>query len=736
MDEINWAEEILKEQPDVVNNIPENGPVMKADESALGTNVQTDLNTDTKAGKIANMHPTIHEDNYIDNSGIALGSLPHNSFYSVKEYAKSKFPNMDINQAVGRFGQKDGRIYYLGTDEKLYYATPDFSAVKGNLGNVDEFVSRAVGPSMPIIAGTTGAILSGGNPFVAGASGVAGEGVRQSASKYFTGEELSFPERSVNLATAGAIELGGTVGGNILNGVIKKVLTKLPARIKNFDIGDKFAKYSTKISNSLSKASEKFGIKLTPAEISADGRLIKLQKLLANTKGSEEILETFYKIRNEDVKTAVYKAFVNIAEKEISPELAFKEAIKSANVVLKGEERILIDQASAYYKKAYEVNNVNIAPTLKMLNDAIKIAKGSTLSKLLYVKDMLVNKSNVAVQGPSRNGGPLLNKQIKTKETNLQSLDQVKREIDQIINSAGLTDNSIAKGNVVQFTKIKDNLLANMDEASPDYAKARAIYEVGKPTLDQVKRGFVNEIAKQNENMFYNAGKVLFTSQKSSVTDVKLAREMFFKHGQGDAWNQIVRGHLENVFESVLKEGNVGEIYNLAGHFYKKVFGTGKQRAIMLEALKNLRGTTQLPSGVQGPYQGFGVEFAELMTLLNRTTKAMKLNSHTAWMQEAQKDFTADAKPMLAKMVETIGIWNSPKRLSDWWTEIAKDKLAIKLAHILTSKNGQKEMAKLRELPSGGKAIIMAFTHLMAGGTLQDEEEGDIEMGQINKGSY
>ena len=45
-------------------------------------------------------------------------------------------------------------------------------------------------------------------------------------------------------------------------------------------------------------------------------------------------------------------------------------------------------------------------------------------------------------------------------------------------------------------------------------------------------------------------------------------------------------------------------------------------------------------------------------------------------------------------------------------------------------------MAKLRELPSGGKAIVMAFTHLMAGGTLQDEPEGDIEMGQINKGSY
>ena len=720
--EINWAEEILNETPDVVNNIPTDGPVMKADESALGTNVQTNLNTDTQAGKISNMYPTIHENNYIDNSGIALGSLPHDSFYSVKEYAKSKFPNMDINEAIGRFGQKDGRIYYLGTDQKLYWATPDFSAVKSNPANVDEWLLRGTGPSIPIVAGTAGAIMSGGNPLVAGGAGMAGETARQGLSKALTGEELSFPERAVNVGTAGAIELGGTVGGNILNKAIQKVITKLPARIKNFDIGDKFAKYSTKVSETLSKASEKFGIKLTPAEISADGRLIKLQKILANTKGADKILETFYKIRNEDVKNAVFKAFVNISEKEIAPDLAFKNAIAGANVVIKAEERILIDKASAYYKKAYQVNDVNISSTLKMLNDAIKISKGSSLKKLLAVKDMLVNKSNVAVQGPTTGGTVLPNRQVTKFENRLESLDQVKREIDQIINSAGLTDNSIAKGNKVVFTKIKDSLLNNMDKASPDYATARKIYETSMPALDQVKKGFVNQIAKQNENVFFDAGKVLFTSNKSSVADVKLVREMFEKHGKTNEWNQIVRGHLENVFESVLKEENVGQVYNLGGNFYKKVFGSGKQRAIMLEALRGV--------------DGFGPQFAELMTLLNATQKAMGVNSHTAWMQEAQRELTADAKPIVASMIETLEIWNSPSRLANWWTGIKKDKLAVQMAHILTSPNGKKEMAKLRDLPSGGKAIVMAFTHLMAGGTLQDEPEGDIEMGQINKGSY
>ena len=727
MSEINWAEEIIKEEIlDTSKNALTNddgpvvdGPVMSQNNSALGN---TDVDAETQAGKIQNMYPTIHENNYVSNTGIATGSLPHDSFYSVKAYAKSLFPSMDINEAVGRFGQQDGRIYYLGTDEKLYWATHNFNAVKGNLGNIDEFASRAVGPSMPIIAGTAGAIFSGGNPIVAGGAGMTGESFRQGLSNTYTGEEMSIPKRVVEIGKAGLFEGGGTVVGNIFNGVIKKVITKLPARVKNFDIGNKFSKYSTKVSDALVKASTKFGIRLTPAEISSDGRLIKLQKVLAETKNADEILESFYRIRNEDVKNAIYKSFISISEKDIAPDLAFKEAIQGANVVLKGEERILIDKAKAYYTKAYTVDNVNTSSTIQMLNEAIKISKGSTLAKLKYVKDMLINKKNVNVQGPSRNGGPLLNKQINSKETSLQSLDQIKREIDQIINSAGLTDNSIAKGNVVQFTKIKESLLANMDEASPDYATAREIYEVGKPTLDQVKKGFVNNIAQQNDNMFYDAGKALFTSQKSSVTDVRLAREMFFKHGKGNEWNQIVRGHLENVFESILKEEQVGQIHNLGGNFYKKVFGSGRQREIMLEAMKGV--------------DNFGPQFAELMTLLNSTQKAMKMNSHTSWMLEAQKELTEDAKPMLAKMVETIGIWNSPKRFSDWWTGIARDKLAVNLAHMLTSPNGKKEMAKLRELPSGGKAIVMAFTHLMAGGTLQDEPEGDIPIGQINKGSY
>ena len=570
MTETNWAEKVKNE---VIE-----GPVLKDDTSELG-NMQVN-NADTTAGKLTTMYPEIHENNYIDNTGIAVGSLPHDSYYSVVAYAKSKFPDMDPKEAIKRFGQVDGRIYYLGKDQKLYYATPDFNAVKNNPKNLDEWMLRATGPAMPIVSGTAGALASWGNPIITGASGMAGEGFRQGLSHKLTGEELPIGTRAIHVGTAGLIEGGGQLVANkLLTPAINKVLQTLPSRIKNFKIGDRFQKFNTETKNKIDILSKKYKIPLTHGEASGDARLIKLQKLLANKPNSDEILNAFYNMRNGEVKDAIYKLFVNISEKEIAPDLAFKEAISGSQAIIKGEERILIDKASAYYKKSFEVNNVDVGSTINLIDELIKVSKGNTLAKLQNVKSMLFRES-VDSQG----------NKIVQPETNLQSLDQIKREIDQILNSAGKTDTSIAKGNIVNFTRIKESLLGNMDNASSDYAKARQIYEHGVPNIDKIKGGFINQIAKQNENMFADVGKIIFNSNKSSVNDVKGARELFFKHGKGNEWNQLVRGHLENVFESVIKDDNLFSANNLGGVFYKKVFGTKKQRDIMLEAFKGIDG--------------------------------------------------------------------------------------------------------------------------------------------------
>ena len=708
----NWSEELKNE---VIE-----GPVLKDDTSELG-NIDRG-HTNTIAGKNRYMYGDIHENNYIDNTGIAVGSLPHDSFYSVVAYAKSKFPNMDPNEAIKRFGQKDGRIYYLGNDQKLYWATPNFSAVKNNPKNLDEWMLRATGPAIPIVAGTGGAILSGGNPIVAGASGIAGEGFRQGLSQDLTGEKLPIGQRALHLGSAGLIEFGGQLGANyLLNPTIKKIVSKLPSRIKNFKIGDKFQKFNTAFKDKIDNLSKKYNISLTHGEASGDPRLIKLQKLLANKPNSDEILNAFYNMRNGEVKDAIYKLFVNISEKEIAPDLAFKEAISGSQAIIKGEERILIDKAKAFYNKAFKVDNVDVSSTINLIDELIKVSKGNTLSKLHNVKNMLYREIDVPVQGPTRDGVLQTQKEL-VPETNLQSLDQIKREIDQILNSAGKTDTSIAKGNIVNFTKIKESLLGNMDNASSDYAKARQIYEHGVPNIDKIKGGFVNQIAKQNENMFADVGKIIFNSNKSSVADVRSARELFFKHGKGNEWNQLVRGHLENIFESVIKDDTMFSVNNLGGSFYKKVFGTKRQRDIMLEAFKGI--------------DGFGREFADVMMLLNQTIKAMDFNSDTAWKQMAQKEFMDDAKPFIGQAIETLEIWNQPSRLNQWWTNVRANKLAINMAKLLTTKEGRKELAKLREIGVKTKTATILFSHLLGGGSLTSLKEKSMNQKDVEQGEF
>ena len=676
------------------NAVINNGPVMKDDTSALG-NMNIDQ-SGSIAGKYQNFYPTINENNYIDNTAIAVGSLPRDWNKTVEVYAKSKFPNMPIDQAIGRFGMQDGRVYYLGMDNKLYYATPNFSAVMDNpIANTDEFLLRGTGPSMPIVTGTAGAIMSGGNPYVAGVSGMGGEAMRQSLANYYTGEEMPIGNRALNVATSGAVEFGGTVGGNILNRAIQKVLTKLPEKVKGAKIlsGETYAKYSTAVKDKMVELSNKYGIRLSNAELTEDPYLIGLQKILANNPNSDQIIKQFNNIRNEEVKEAIFKMMKQISNKDIAPELAFKEGIEGSRAIISAENKILSDKASAFYQEAFKVNNVNIRSTIGLIDEIMKTAKGNTLAKLQNVRSMLFNETTNS-QG----------QKILVPNSSLKSLDFVKKEIDQIIDTAGSTQGSVAKGNVAVFNQIKENLLKNMDNASSDYAKARNIYVEGMDNLNQTNKGLINNIAKQNEFTYTNVGNTLFNSTRSSVTDVRVAKKLFFDNGLQKEWNQIVRGHLETVFDGVLKEG---VDTNIAGQFYKKLFSSKRQKDIILEAFD---GT-------------FAREFADLMQLLNQTTRAIDSGPDTAWKQRALKEFDDFNKPMLATILENIAIWNSPKNLANWWADVKSKKSASRLAYLLTSPEGRKELAKLRELPREGQAVVMAFAHILNGGTFTSIRE-------------
>ncbi len=712
---------MLSEQTDaskkVNNNIPENAPVMKADDGPI-------MNSSNNDSKAEGMYAPILENNYIDNSGIAVGSLPRDSFYTVQAYAKSKFPNMPLDQSMKRFGVADGRIFYMGTDGKRYYATPNFSAVVQNPANIDEFALRGTGPAIPIVTGTGAGMVGMTTGPVTGvasamAGGGAGDVIRQSLSNYYTGEEMPIGKRAGYVGKSALMEGGGQLAGNIFNKAIKTVLSKMPNKL-----GNKFSIFDTKAKDEIVNISNKHGIKLTTAEISSDPALIRMQKMLAGVSGSDEILESFYNIRNKDVQNALLNMFETLNTNKASANLIYKSGIESAEGIIKGESKILQDQAKALYSKAYEVNNVNTSETLELLNTLISTAKGNNLSQLLRVKNMLFKDVEMPVSGPTM-GGNLPSQNKSVVETSLQALDGVKREIDDIINQAGKSDKSIAPANKVNFVKLKEMLLNNMDEVSPEYAKARGIYEAGMPNVTATATGMVGYIAKQNPNRYIDIGNMLFNSKTSSIADIKNVREAFNKFGYNKEFDQIVGAYLEESFEKILKDEVVGQNYNLAGKFYNKLFGNQKQREMMLEAMSN--------------NPNFARDFADLMLVFNGTQKAMKSESITAWMQQAMKEFADESKSLTGQVVKTLEIWNQPSRIAGFLDDLKKDKMAVKFANMLTTTEGRKELAKLRDIGINTKKGVIVFTHFLNGGTITNLTEGpekDVEMGQMEKGSY
>jgi len=701
----------------VNNNIPENAPVMKADTGPI-------MNSSNNDSKMDGMYAPILENNYIDNSGIAVGSLPRDSFYTVQAYAKSKFPEMPLEESMKRFGVADGRIFYMGTDNKRYYATPNFSAVVQNPANIDEFALRGTGPAIPIVTGTgAGMVGMTTGPVTGVASAVAGGGagdvIRQGLSNYYTGEEMPIGQRVGYVGKSALMEGGGQLAGNIFNKAIKTVLTKMPDRL-----GKKFAIFDTKAKDEIVNISNKHGIKLTTAEISSDPALIRMQKMLAGVSGSDEILESFYNIRNKDVQNALLNMFETLNTNKASANLIYKSGIESAGEVITKENKILKDQAKALYTKAYEYNNVNTSETLELLNTLISKAKGNNLSQLLKVKNMLFKDVDMPVSGPTM-GGNLPSQKKSVVETSLEALDGVKREIDDIINQAGSSDKSIAPANAVNFVKLKEMLLKNMDDVSPEYAKARGIYEAGKPSITATATGMVGYIAKQNPNRYIDIGNMLFNSKTSSVADIKNVRQAFNKFGYNKEFDQIVGAYLEESFEKILKDEVVGQNYNLAGKFYNKLFGNEKQRAMMLEAMSN--------------NPNFARDFADLMLVFNGTQKAMKSESITAWMQQAMKEFADESKSLTGQVVKTLEIWNQPSRIAGFLDDLKKDKMAVKFANMLTTTEGRKELAKLRDIGINTKKGVIVFTHFLNGGTITNLTEGpekDVEMGQMEKGSY
>jgi len=298
----------------------------------------------------------------------------------------------------------------------------------------------------------------------------------------------------------------------------------------------------------------------------------------------------------------------------------------------------------------------------------------------------------------------------------LETYDLIKQEIDSMANAAKkrVATGQAKRGVVVEYRGLAAKLRGELDRldvtarAGPNsfkpeggaYAQARKIFEEGMPVVSEAEKGIVGQVAKLEANRTLNAAKILFSTELSSPEHVARARQLYARAGKTEEWNGLVRAYLQHTFESI-PESSTGAVTNLGGTFFRAVYGKPLQQKIMTEALRDM--------------PDVGQNMIWLMQVLQATGRAMKGESITAFAQAGQKEMARESKPLIASGVETVELWRSPSRFSQYISDIALGRYAKRMAELFTSPDGMAKLRELRKLSPTSRKAIVGVSQLLTG---------------------
>lgn len=603
---------------------------------------------------------------------LAVSSLPTDELTRVKYLAKEIFPNRSWEDVSNRFSYVGDRLAYQDDHGNSQYVDPKmrWPTSLENIKEAGKAIASSLGPAMPPVGGAIGGMATmgfgGGVPGAMGGGAVA-DMARQGLAAGLTGEEKTPTERA--LQTGGAALQEGVSQGLGLG------VTKMLGRFGRTPM------YDIPATNALKQKADTLGIPLTAAEATGSRELIRRQKVLQNTTGADETFENFYKGRNEKVGQAVYTLLDQIS-KVPSVRGASASGVQGALEAAKTARAKMQAQAKPWYDEALQGTNLVDLRNMDQTNRQIV--------------EYAVNKAKQdPVYGPELRG---------VMPNSMPALHEAKQYIDDLIGKAKVAGE---RNRVRLLTNAQNDLLKMMDDQVPQYKVARGIYSDMMPKVSEVERGIVGDAAALENNDVMRAPQIIF-GKGSSGQDVKAAYQAFKEAGQDVAWNDLVRSHLQNVFETIPDSAN-GSVVNIGGTYRKALYGTPQRREIINAALE---GSPQARENLQW-----------MMDVLEASGKAMKGESITAFAQMGQKELAQEAKGLGPKLIETIEIWKTPSRVGQWWADVQTGKYAAKMAQLLTDPDSLTKMRELRKLSPTSAGAVIGLSHLLVNEGAQAAED-------------
>lgn len=586
-------------------------------------------------------------------------------------YAAGRFPDLPKEEREKRYGFHEGEIVYMGEDGKLYRETPDTWVQK-----LKRFAGEEAAHAPSLILGSVAAGLTGGWSMVAAMAGAAaGEAARKTVGKY------GFDEPQTMMGNIGDIAAQGLLAGageKVSRGVLRAanwVGAKKGGRLAAA-AGKHRAQIDIPLTKRIRQSGKEYGIDLSGAETTGSRRLANEYNLLGDLEPTADLIQADRLKRMSQIESAMPKLLKRISKPEKTLLHTSEKLVEAAEKAVKLPVKVRRAKASPLYKKALGENpDVNINEVVSYIDDKLLTAKGEIRNHLKKAKQTLMK--------------PDLGEESEVLDTSLRGLHGAKMEIDRALNSArrdGL-------GNTIKrnYRKIQDLLLKSMDDASPDYQKARKIFSSYSQEVDkQSVKTLVGNIAKLKGDQKINAVKKLLGSPESHPEVIKKAARQIHKQDP-KVLGQSLRHWMQEEFAKISNLAT-DDITNIGGMFQKMLFGS-KLKKQKIKAISDV-----VDKDMYGNIE-------KLMEVFKRTGLIMRKESTTAARQYTLKEGLAN------KLIraQTRPLYTFPRILGDFIRSKNKDVNLKRLANAMVSEDAGKQLEKMVQIPEKSQKLLTQF---------------------------
>ena len=414
-------------------------------------------------------------------------------------------------------------------------------------------------------------------------------------------------------------------------------------------------------------------VPLTMAEAAGNDRLLNLQRIVEGQGGLSEFMA-----QRPGQVDAAGRAFVDaIAPARNDPSMLGREIQRDSQGIVRDVTQAINRQTEPMYRAA-QADVVPAAQITALTSDPIY---ANTLREI-------------------RND-PTLNRTIANlPDDSPVVLDLVQRRLGEVADNARMPGQATTSNTrAANIGSTQENTRNIADAASPNLATARAENaRLRQQYLEPILAGPIGKL--QNTDEVKGAINALFPQNPvpNSAPEV-LQAVTALSNRNPIASRQLVRAHIEAVFNQSTKDLQAGPTQFGGATFRAKLIGNDQQAANLAAAISGL------PNG-QTVLQGFD----RLMNIMEATGRRQRIGSPTAFNQELQQQLKEGG--IVGEAIATGGI-KLPQRIRETLQSWNLGQNTERLANLLTNPNAVDAFRQLANSGSKSERVALSTIRLV-----------------------